>query len=138
MTSDLLHLQPLEGSRNVVLSDVVRRGLLENLLSTYCISPAGRYLGMSPLSSGMEQGLQRSMATRRRTSEPGRSKGSSQLRRLPPSGEPSGVSAAEQGPTARTLYRPVQLSASFALSTLASVFAFTPWRMVGAELHTYA
>ena len=28
MTGDLLYLQPLEGSRNVVLSDVVRRGLL--------------------------------------------------------------------------------------------------------------
>ena len=47
-----------------------------------------------------------------------------------------GVSAEEQGPTARTLKGPVQLSASLALSTLASVLAFTPWRMVEAELYT--
>ena len=32
MTGDLLHLQPLEGSRNVVLSDVVRRGLLGKIV----------------------------------------------------------------------------------------------------------
>ena len=49
-----------------------------------------------------------------------------------------GFSAALQGPTARILYGPVQLSASLALSTLVSVFAFTPWRMVEAELHTHA
>ena len=53
-------------------------------------------------------------------------------------GEPSGVSAAEQGPNARIVDGPVQLSASLALSTLASVFAFTPWRMVEAELYTHA
>ena len=58
--------------------------------------------------------------------------------RLLPNGEPSGVSAAEHGPTCRIFYRPVQLSASLALSTLALVFAFTPWRMVEAELYTYA
>ena len=32
MTGDLLHHQPLEGSRNVVLSDVVRRGLLGKIV----------------------------------------------------------------------------------------------------------
>ena len=46
--------------------------------------------------------------------------------------------AAEQGPTTRILYGPVQLSASLALSTLASVFAFTPWWMVEAELYFHA
>ena len=39
---------------------------------------------------------------------------------------PSGVSAEEPGPTARTLQGPVQMSKMFALSTLASVLAFTP------------
>ena len=48
-----------------MLSDVVRRDILEKLLSTYCVSPAGRYLGMSLLSWGLAQGLQRSIATRR-------------------------------------------------------------------------
>ena len=38
------------------------------------------------------------MATRRRASEPGRSEVSSKRRSLLPSGEPLGVSAAEQGP----------------------------------------
>ena len=32
MISDLLHLQPLEGGRNVVLSDVVRRGFLRKIV----------------------------------------------------------------------------------------------------------
>ena len=75
MADDLLHFQTLERGRHVVLSDVVRRGLLGNMLSTYCVSPAGRYQGMSPLSWGLVQGLQRSIATRRRASEPGRSEG---------------------------------------------------------------
>ena len=98
---------------------------------------------MSPLSSGLAQGLQRSMATRRRASEPGRSEGSSKKRRLLPSGEPSGVSAAEQGPTARILYGPVQLSASLALSTLAYLVRARPVKRefgleylgVGVRLH---
>ena len=34
MTSDLLHLQPLEGSRNVVLMTWYGGDSLENLLST--------------------------------------------------------------------------------------------------------
>ena len=32
MTSDVLHLQPLEFDPNVVLSDVVRRGVLRNVV----------------------------------------------------------------------------------------------------------
>ena len=39
VTSDLLHLQPLEGSRNVVLSDVVRRGLLEKIVEHVLCQP---------------------------------------------------------------------------------------------------
>ena len=57
------------------LSDVVRRGLLGKLLSTHCVSPVGRYLGVPPLSWGLAQGFQRSIATRRRAPEPGRSEG---------------------------------------------------------------
>ena len=63
---------------------------------------------MSPLSWGLAQGLQRSMATRRRAFELGRSEGRSKERRLLPRGEPSGVSAAEQGMTARIRARPVK------------------------------
>ena len=76
---------------------MVGRGLLGKLLSTYSVSPAGRQLGMSLLSWGLAGGLQRSIATRRRASEPGRSEGRSKKGSLPPGGEPSGVSAAEQG-----------------------------------------
>ena len=43
------------------------------MLRAYCVSPAGRYLGTSLLSCGLAQGLQRSIVTRRRASEPGRS-----------------------------------------------------------------
>ena len=32
ITGDLLHLQPLEGGRNVVSSDVVRRELVQNIV----------------------------------------------------------------------------------------------------------
>ena len=46
--------------------------------------------------------------------------------------------AAEQGPTARTLCGPVQLSESLALRTLASVSGFAPCRMVAAVVFTYA
>ena len=39
ITSDLLHLQPFEGSRNVVLSDVVRRGRLGKLVEHILCPP---------------------------------------------------------------------------------------------------
>ena len=45
---------------------------------------------------------------------------------------------ASEQPSARILSGPVKLSASLALNTLASVLAFTPWRMVEAELYTQA
>ena len=77
MNGDLLHFESFKGRRNVVLSDVVRRGFLEKVLSTYRVSPAGKYLGMLLLSWGLSQGLKRSIATRRRASEPGRSEGRS-------------------------------------------------------------
>ena len=76
MVDDLLHFQPLEGGRNVVLSDVVRRGRLGKCLSTYCVSLAGRYLGMS-LLWGLAQGLRRSIVTCRRTSKTSWSEGRS-------------------------------------------------------------
>ena len=42
-------------------SRVTRYGgdFLEKLLRTYCVSPAGRHLGMSLLPWGLPQGLQR-------------------------------------------------------------------------------
>ena len=67
MAGDLLHFESLEGSQNVVSSDVVRRDFLEKLLSTYWVSP-GKGLGMSLLSLGLSQGWHRSIATRRRAS----------------------------------------------------------------------
>ena len=90
-----------------------------------------------PAIVGWAQGLQRSTAKRRRAFEPGRSERKSKQRSLILSAEPSGVLAAEQGPTASTLYEPEQF-ASLALSTLESVFSLTPWRMVEAELYPHA
>ena len=46
--------------------------------------------------------------------------------------------AAEQGKTARILCGTIQLSASLASSTLASVLIFTPWLMIEAEMYTHA
>ena len=57
MTSDLLHLQPLEGSRNVVLSDVVRWGLLGNSVEhnhTVSAPPVG--IGHVPAVVGVGTG----------------------------------------------------------------------------------
>ena len=42
------------------------------------------------------------------------------------------------GTNCEDIVRAVQLSASLALSTLASVLVFTPWRMVEAELYSHA
>ena len=50
---------------------------LKKLLSTYWVNPADRYLGISLRSWGLSQGLQRSIATRPRASEQGRSEGRS-------------------------------------------------------------
>ena len=41
MTSDLLHLQPLEGDRNVVMSAVIRRGLLGKIVEHVLRQPRG-------------------------------------------------------------------------------------------------
>lgn len=90
------------------------------------------------LSWGWAQELQRSIATRRQISEPGRSEGRSKSRRLPPSDDTSGVSVEGKGPTPRILYGSVHLSTSPALITVASVFAFMPWRTVESELYTDA
>ena len=70
----------------------------------------------------------------RRASEPGVLEGRSKYGSLAPRGELSGVSAGVQGTTSRTLYEPVQLSESLALTTSAPVFVFVAWRMVAAVL----
>ena len=56
---------------------------MEKIFSTYCVSPADRYLGMSPLSWGLSQGFQRSLAARRHGSDRARSNAST-IRRNPP------------------------------------------------------
>ena len=48
------------------------------------------------------------------------------------------MSAEEQGPTARTLQEPDQLSESLAMRTWASVSGFEPWRMAVAVLYIHA
>ena len=90
------------------------------------------------LSWGLAQELQRSIATRRQISEPGRSEGRSKSRRLPPSDDTSEVSVEEKGPTSRISYGSVRSITSPALITVGSVFAFVPWRTVDTELYTDA
>ena len=60
--------------------------------------------------------------------------GRSRYSTLSPSGRPSGVSAAEEGPTAIILKSPVQFSESFSLRTLLSAPFRKPWRIVAAVL----
>ena len=57
---------------------------MEKMLRTYCVSPAGRYFGMPLLLWRLVQGLQRSLATRRRASEPSRSEREVQIEEVIP------------------------------------------------------
>ena len=111
---------------------------MKKLPSTYCVNPAGKFLGMSPRSWGLAQGLHRLTETRRRASVPEMSEGRSKYRSLAPGREPSGVSAEKQGPTTRNLWAPVQLSESLALRTLASACVFAPRWTVAVVLYTHA
>ena len=63
---------------------------------------------MSSASYGFAQGLQRATMTRGLAAGPERFEGSSRYSTLSPSGRPSGVSAAEEGPTAIILKGSVQ------------------------------
>ena len=65
---------------------------------------------MSSAPYGLAQGLQRATVTRGLAAGPERFEGRSKYSSLSPSGRPSGVSAAEKGPTAIILKGPVQFS----------------------------
>ena len=112
---NLLHSASLKRSRNVVLGDVVRGGLL-GVVEHVWRQHRWQTLGVSLRSWGLTQGLHRCTDTRRQASAPGISEGRSKYGGLAPRGAPSGVSAEAQGPTARTLQGPAQLSESL-----------TPW-----------
>ena len=89
------------------------------------------------MSWGLEQGLYRAAETRQCASGPGMSLGRSRYSNLAARERPSGVESEDEGPTAKILKGPVQLSNSFfffSLRTLASVPVLPPWRMVTAVL----
>ena len=77
---------------------------------------AGREMPTSALY-GLAQGLQRATVMRGLAAGPERFEGGSRYSSLSPSGYPSGVSAAEEGPTAVILKGPVQFGDSFSLRT---------------------
>ena len=89
---------------------------------------------MSSASYGLAQGLQRATVTRGLAAGPERFEGRSRYSSLSPNGRPSGVSAAEEGPTASVLKGPVQFSESFSLRTLLSALFRNLWRIVAAVL----
>ena len=101
---------------------------------TYCVRPAGSCRGMSSASYGLGQSLQRTTVTRGLAAGPERFEGRSWYSSLSPNGRPSGVSAAEEGPTASILKGPVQFSESSSLRTLLSALLRNPWRIVAAVL----
>ena len=70
--------------------------------------------------------------TRGLAAVPERLEGRSRYSSLSPNGRPSGVSAAEEGPTASILKGPVQFSESFFSRTLSSVLFRNPWWIVAA------
>ena len=57
MAGDLFHFQPLEGGRNVVLNDVVRRGLLGKTIDHELRQPRRKVLGHVPAVVGVGAGL---------------------------------------------------------------------------------
>ena len=57
MTGDLLHLQSLEGGRNAVLSDVVRRGLLGKNVEHVLRQPRRWVCGHVPTVVGVGAGF---------------------------------------------------------------------------------
>ena len=88
---------------------------------------------MSSASYRLAQGLQRATVTRGLAAGPERLEGRSRYSSLSPNGRPSGVSAAEEGPTANILKGPVQFSESFSLRTLLSALFRNP-RQIGAAV----
>ena len=106
--------------------------LVAKACKTYCARPAGRCQGVSSGSCGLAQGSQRATVTRGLAAGPERFEGRSKYSSLSPNGRPSGVSAAEEGPTAIILKGPVQFSESFPLRTLLSAPFRNPWRIVAA------
>ena len=85
---------------------------------------------MSSASYGLAQGLQRATVTRGLAAEPERFEGRSRYSSLFLNGRPSGVSAAEEGPTAIILKGPVQFRENFSLRTSLSAPFRNPWRIV--------
>ena len=89
---------------------------------------------MSSASYGLAQGLQRATVTRGLAAGPERFEGRLRYSSLSPGGRPSGVSAAEEGPTTIIFKGPVQFSESFSLRTLLSAPFREPCRIVAAVL----
>ena len=89
---------------------------------------------MSSASYRLAQGLQRATVTRGLAAGPERFEERSRYSSLSSSGRPSGVSAAEEGPTAVILKSPVQFSESFSLRTLLSAPFRKRWQVVAEVL----
>ena len=89
---------------------------------------------MSSASYGLAQGLQRATVTRGLAAGSKIFEERSRYNSLSPNRRPSGVSAAEEGPTASILKGPVQFSESFSLRTLLLAPFRNPWRIVAAVL----
>ena len=89
---------------------------------------------MSSASYGLAQGLRLATVTRGLAAGPERFEGRSRYNSLSPNGRPSGLSAAEEGPTAIILKGPVQFSEIFSLRTLLSAPFRKPWWIVAAVL----
>ena len=108
--------------------------LVAKACRTYCVRPAGRCRGISSASYGLVQGLQRATVTRGLAEGPERFEGRSRYSSVSPSGRPSGVSAAEEEPTAIILKGPVQFSESLSSSTLLLAPLSNPWWIVAVVL----
>ena len=127
VSGDILHFEALKGSRNVVLSDVVRGGFLGEVVEhisrrshRYVLRHVATVVGFGTehvaLHTNAAVGIDAVF-----------SEGESKNRSLAARGEPSEVSAEGEGRTARIFQGPVQLNKSLALRILASIPAFTSW-----------
>ena len=111
--------------------------LVAKACKTYWVRPGGRCVGISSISYGLAQGLQRATVTWELAAGRDRFEGRSRYSSLSPSGRPSGQLAAGRDQQLDNFEGPVQLRESFSLRTLLSTPLRSPCRRVVTVLYIH-
>ena len=134
MADDLFHFEFVQECRNVVLRDVVWRGIHGEVVEHVLRQPR-QYtcFGLSSLSLGLAQGLRSVTETRWCASALGMSGGKSKYRH---EGNRPMYRRKSRGHLQTFFIRPCPIERNFGLKSSASAPAFSPKRIVAAVLHT--